>query len=124
MKRIISILIIFTSCATFTSAQTSYQVTAVPEQSWAQQLAATAMTIWKDSFSLTPGRPARWSYDQGVILKGIEGIWKTTADASYFRYIQKCMDFYVQEDGSIKGYRPDEYNIDNINNGKLLLLLY
>lgn len=89
-----------------------------------QQLAATAMNIWKDSFSLRPGQPARWSYDQGVILKGIEGIWNATGDGDYFRYIQRQMDFYVQEDGSIKGYRPDEYNIDHINNGKLILLLY
>ncbi|HEX6179706.1 MAG TPA: glycoside hydrolase family 88 protein, partial [Chitinophagaceae bacterium] len=41
-----------------------------------------------------------------------------------YNYIQKQMDYFVQEDGSIKGYRPDEYNIDHINNGKLLLLLY
>ncbi len=34
------------------------------------------------------------------------------------------MDFFVQDDGSIKTYKPDEYNIDHINNGKLILLLY
>jgi unsaturated rhamnogalacturonyl hydrolase len=34
------------------------------------------------------------------------------------------MDFYVGNDGSIKGYKPTEYNIDHVNNGKLLLLLY
>jgi unsaturated rhamnogalacturonyl hydrolase len=34
------------------------------------------------------------------------------------------MDVFIQEDGSIKSYKPDEYNIDHINNGKLLLLLY
>jgi unsaturated rhamnogalacturonyl hydrolase len=34
------------------------------------------------------------------------------------------MDFFVQEDGNVKLYSPDEYNIDHINNGKLLLLLY
>ena len=28
------------------------------------------------------------------------------------------MDFFVKDDGSIKDYRPDEYNIDHINNGK------
>lgn len=93
-------------------------------RNWSERLAETAMTIWKDSFALKPGQPAKWSYDQGVILKGIEGAWNATGNADYFRYIQRCMDFYVQEDGSIKGYRPDEYNIDHINNGKLLLLLY
>ena len=91
---------------------------------YSQQMAATVMSIWKDSFSLKPGQPAKWSYDQGVILKGIEGIWNATGDGNYFRYIQQCMDFYVQEDGSIKGYKPDEFNIDHINNGKLILLLY
>jgi unsaturated rhamnogalacturonyl hydrolase len=91
---------------------------------YSQQMAATVMTIWKDSFSLRPGQPAKWSYDQGVILKGIEGIWNATGNGDYFRYIQKCMDFYVEENGTIKGYRPDEFNIDHINNGKLILLLY
>ena len=91
---------------------------------WSQQLAATAMTIWKDSFALRAGQPARWSYDQGVILKGIEGIWNATGNGKYFTYIQKSMDFYVGDDGTIKGYRPDEFNIDHINNGKQLLLLY
>lgn len=91
---------------------------------YSQQMAATAMSIWKDSFSLKAGQQAKWSYDQGVILKGIEGIWNATGNADYFRYIQKCMDFYVQEDGSIKGYKPAEFNIDHINNGKLILLLY
>ncbi|HEY0066626.1 MAG TPA: glycoside hydrolase family 88 protein, partial [Flavisolibacter sp.] len=93
-------------------------------QNWSQQLAATAMNIWKDSFLLEGDKAAKWRYDQGVILKGIEGIWNATGNADYFRYIQKSMDFYVREDGTIKGYRPDEYNIDHINNGKLLLLLY
>lgn len=93
-------------------------------QEWSQKLAATAMSTWKDSFLLEGDKAAKWRYDQGVILKGIEGIWNATGNADYFRYIQKSMDFYVREDGTIKGYRPDEYNIDHINNGKLLLLLY
>jgi unsaturated rhamnogalacturonyl hydrolase len=93
-------------------------------RSYAQEVAATAMTIWKDSFSMKAGQPAKWSYDQGVILKGIEGIWKATGDGKWFDYIQKSMDFYVQEDGTIKGYKAEDFNIDNINNGKLILLLY
>ena len=64
---------------------------------------------------------AKWRYDQGVILKGVEGIWNATGDAEWFNYIRKSMDVYIQDDGSIRGYRPDEYNIDHINNGKLVL---
>lgn len=93
------------------------------EKPLSEQMIATCMTIWKDSFSFG-NRPARWSYDMGVILKGCERVWQNTGDVRYFNYIQHLMDFYVQEDGSIKDYKPDEYNIDHINNGKLVLLLY
>ncbi|MBL7708049.1 MAG: glycoside hydrolase family 88 protein [Chitinophagaceae bacterium] len=93
------------------------------EKPLSEQMIATCMTLWKDSFSFG-NKPARWSYDMGVILKGCERVWQNTGDVRYFNYIQHLMDFYVQEDGSIKDYKPDEYNIDHINNGKLVLLLY
>lgn len=88
-----------------------------------EQMIATSMGIWKDSFSFGD-KPARWSYDMGVILKGCERVWLNTGNVKYFHYIQRLMDFYVREDGTIKDYKPDEYNIDHINNGKLILLLY
>lgn len=96
----------------------------VHAQDWSKKLAETAMTIWKDSFMLPNDKAPKWRYDQGVILKGIEGIWNATGDGKYFDYIRKSMDYYVKEDGTIKGYKHDEFNIDHVNNGKLLLLLY
>lgn len=88
------------------------------QNNYSERVAKTVMTIWKDSVF------SKWSYDMGVVLKGMEGVWYKTADAKYFNYIQKQMDFYVQEDGSIRTYKIDEFNIDHINNGKLLLFLY
>lgn len=70
------------------------------------------------------GYHGKWTYDYGVILKGFELLWKQTGDHKYFQFIQDNMDYFIQEDGSILGYRLDEYNIDHINNGKLLFTLY
>ncbi|WP_121357650.1 glycoside hydrolase family 88/105 protein [Flavisolibacter nicotianae] len=114
MKKAGTILIMLTICAFAQAQKTSY----------AQALAETAMKRWPDSFSMKAGSPARWSYDQGVVLKGIEGIWRATGDGKWFSYIQKSMDHFVQEDGTIKGYKAADFNIDNVNNGKILLLLY
>lgn len=83
-----------------------------------ERLANTVMTIWKDSLF------SKWSYDLGVILKGMEGMWYRTGDVRYYNYIQNQIDFFVQNDGSIRTYKPDEYNIDHINNGKSVLFLY
>lgn len=96
----------------------------VNAQDWSKKLAETAMTTWKDSFMMAGDRSPKWRYDQGVILKGIEGVWNATGEGKYFNYIQKSMDFYVKDDGTIRAYKADEYTLDNINNGKLLLLLY
>ena len=94
-----------------------------PAGELATDLAKTVMNTWKDSFALD-GKPAKWTYDMGVILKGFEGIWMNTGDATYYNYIQKQVDYFLKEDGTIKGYKQDEFNIDNVNNGRTLLTLY
>ena len=57
-------------------------------QDWSKKLAETAMTIWKDSFMLPNDKAPKWRYDQGVILKGIEGIWNATGDGKYFARVE------------------------------------
>jgi unsaturated rhamnogalacturonyl hydrolase len=91
---------------------------------FSEGMAATVMSRWKNSWETQPDRTEKWSYDQGVVLKGIEGLWLNTADGKYFRFIQESMDRFVKDDGTIRTYAVDEYNIDNINNGRILLLLY
>ncbi|MBL7742015.1 MAG: glycoside hydrolase family 88 protein [Chitinophagaceae bacterium] len=110
MKKLTAIAILF-SCQ-YTIAQ----------QPLSEQVYQTVMNIWKDSIPV--GGQTKWSYDMGVVLKGFEGMWMNTGDVKYYNAIQKKMDWFVQNDGSIKGYELDEYNIDHVNNGKLVLLLY
>lgn len=99
-------------------------VTGLQAQNWSERMANTVMTIWKDSLCTDPARPARWTYDQGVILKGIEGLWYHTGDGKYFAYLQKCMDFFVNEKGEIRTYQQADYNLDNLLCGRILILLY
>lgn len=89
-----------------------------------EEMTRTVMTIWPDSLSNEPGKPVKWSYDQGVILEGIANVWKRTGDGKYFDFLQKSMDLFVQNDGSIARYKISDYNIDNVKNGRAILLLY
>jgi unsaturated rhamnogalacturonyl hydrolase len=66
----------------------------------------------------------KWSYDYGVVLKGLELVWQQTGDRKYFDYMKENMDAFVMEDGSIRAYSLEHYNIDHINNGKVLIALY
>jgi len=87
-------------------------------------MASTVMTLWQNYPGAESGRPARWSYEQAVVLKGMEGVWRDTGDGNYFKYIQRSIDQFVNDDGTIRTYRLDDYNLDNILNGRVLLLLY
>ncbi|MDR6568934.1 glycoside hydrolase family 88/105 protein [Chitinophaga ginsengisegetis] len=93
-------------------------------QTGAAGMAATVMRIWKDSLEIQPGRPVRWSYDQGVVLEGFTGLWRRTGNQEYFRYMQKSMDHFVDTNGNIHTYQLEDYNIDNVKNGRILLTLY
>ncbi|NVM62280.1 unsaturated rhamnogalacturonyl hydrolase [Mucilaginibacter sp. SG538B] len=85
---------------------------------WSQRMANTAIYIWADSL---PG--ANWSYDQGIVLQGLQSVWQQSTRSEYFTYIQKAMDRYVGADGSIRTYKAKDYTLDNILSGRSLLFL-
>jgi unsaturated rhamnogalacturonyl hydrolase len=66
----------------------------------------------------------RWHYEPGVVLLAIQQVWLKTGEQKYYDYIKKNMDEFVGPDGEIGTYRLEEYNLDQINEGKLLFLLY
>lgn len=91
--------------------------TAFAQQPWPQRMAETAMKLWPDS-------NARWSYEPGIVLQGVLNVWQQTADKKYFKYVQGYMDKLIAEDGSIKGYKKDDYTLDNIECGRIALTLF
>lgn len=90
-----------------------------------EQLTLTAMeTLWQDTTVLKGPKGPRWSYDMGVVLEGAAAVWRNTGDGKYFKYIQSSMDAYLDKEGNIATYKSEDFNIDNIKNGRALLLLY
>ena len=85
--------------------------------SWAVRIAETFL-------ERKPDLTAAWTYDVGIVLKGFEELYHLTGEEKYFDYIKEVMDFFVEEDGSVKMYNRDEYALDNINTGKILFPLY
>lgn len=49
---------------------------------------------------------------------------KPPGDEKYINCIRTFMDRYIQEDGTIRYYVPEDYNLDKVNNGRVLYFLY
>ena len=84
---------------------------------WSVRMAASAL----DRYSLAE---SQWHYKDGLLFKGIYQLWQQTGYRRYWRRLAAYVDQYVAASGAIKTYSPEEYNIDQINPGKLLFPLY
>ncbi len=65
-----------------------------------------------------------WNYPQALILHAIWGVWKETRDQKYFDYVKQSADFYLTDNGGTKTYVQDDFRLDNILMGRVILDLY
>ncbi len=93
------------------------------QSNYSQRMADSFLSRCPDSIAVKENKPAAWDYEQGLMLKALEKVWYRTGDGRYFDYIRKDMDRFVQADGSIRTYKYDDFNLDNIATGRALLML-
>ena len=79
--------------------------------------------IWNIE-NIKNGKAPGWNYIDGCMMTSLYTIYKQTGNKKYLDFIDNFVDFYVFEDGSIRGYELDTYNVDNINEGRILFDLY
>ncbi len=73
---------------------------------------------WSDDLHQT------WNYESGCVLRAVEAVWRRTGKALYFERIRAILDSLVDMNGLIRTYVLEDYNLDQIQEGKLLFTLY
>jgi len=63
---------------------------------------------------------ALWHYEHALQVMAIQKSAEVTGEARCLRFVADWVDNFVRADGSIRTYRLGEYNLDQINAGKLL----
>jgi len=70
------------------------------------------------NITMTPA----WEYNHGIVLRGIEQVYRHTGDAKYLTYIQRYADEFVSAAGVVN--IPADHSFDNIQPSVLLPFLY
>lgn len=70
------------------------------------------------------GTPNKWNYIDGCMIIAVLALYEITGDEKYFKFAKDFVDFFVEEDGNIKTYRVEEYNLDNVNPARNLFYFY
>ena len=87
---------------------------------WSQRLADSEMKRLGASLERGQGK-ARWDYSPGVLALALVQLGQRTGHDAYTQFGTRAVASHVNADGSIQGYKPEDYNIDNLPPGKVLL---
>ena len=70
------------------------------------------------------GKPAHWNYIDGCMLNALLTLSDITGDPLYADFVERFVDAFIAEDGTIRTYDPSKYNLDDVNEGRVLFPLY
>ena len=70
------------------------------------------------------GKPAHWNYIDGCMLNALLTLSEITGEAVFADFVETFVDAFISEDGAIRTYDPSKYNLDDVNEGRVLFPLY
>jgi unsaturated rhamnogalacturonyl hydrolase len=112
------------ACLSLLLIGTSLQQARGDELPWSQRMADSTIKRWPQGKYLSEDKPWVWNYELGVLLQGMDDVWYHTADGAYYTYIKESIDPFINKDGSISTYKPENNQLDDLVLGRELLLLY
>jgi unsaturated rhamnogalacturonyl hydrolase len=67
---------------------------------------------------------ARWAYEHGLALMAIQQVGQRTGSPRYPTFVKDSTDLFIDGQGNIHTYKREDYNLDQINHGRVLFELY
>ena len=80
-------------------------------------------TVWNME-KIREGKKASWNYIDGCMLTALMEMARITGEEHYSDFVRECIDHFVTEEGGIRTFKPDDCNLDDINEGRVLFELY
>lgn len=82
-----------------------------------------ALPLWNIE-AIRAGKKPVWNYIDGCMMTSLIEMYKTTKEEKYIEFVKKFIDYYVFEDGTIRGYDPNKYSTDDVCESKVLFDIY
>jgi len=114
-------IILIAGCFSLLQCQTNPKPSPLDmAEKMAESVMKRAPSAWMTDYVKRP----KWEYTQGLVCKSFEQLYQITGKQSYKKKKKGYADTLILNDGTILNYKKEEYNIDQINSGKILFMLY
>ena len=74
--------------------------------------------------AIRQGKKPVWNYIDGCTMTSLLELCKNLKEEKYIDFVKKFVDYYVFDDGSIRGYDPLKYSTDDVCESRILFDLY
>ena len=91
---------------------------------WSVRMADSEMARRGDKLAWKENGTTKWDYTTGLFTLSLLKLDERVHDPRYAQFAENAIGSFIAEDGSIHGYQPKEYNLDNVNPGRTALALY
>lgn len=75
--------------------------------------------IWNIE-SIRQGKKPHWNYIDGCMTTSLMALYQVTGEEKYIDFVKNFINYYVFEDGTIRGYDIENYNVDDICESRVL----
>jgi unsaturated rhamnogalacturonyl hydrolase len=110
---LVVVMVLFTACGSAGSDK--------EQEKWSVRMAKTVIARSDSLIYYVDGKP-KWAYDVAFLGMAMDKLGNI--DPVYSEYMENWVNYFVQPDGSVIDYKPDEYNLDRIYPGRNVLTLY
>ncbi len=91
---------------------------------WSVRMADSEMARRGDTLAWKEGGRAKWDYTAGLFTLSLLKLNEHVHGPRYVKFAEVAIGSFISTNGTIQGYKVEDYNIDNINPGKTALALY
>ena len=91
---------------------------------WSERMAQSIMLRHPELWTTENAEEVKWNYKTGLLATAFLELYEESGNEEYFAYVKEYADDVIDENGKILNYKMEDYNIDNINAGKMLFQVY
>ncbi len=91
---------------------------------WSVRMAESEMVRNPSLWTVDFVTEKKWNYTQGLMGLAFLRLNEVTGDERYYNYAKGYADSLIDENGNIYKYKKENYNLDQINPGRMFFTLY
>ena len=110
------IIVLFINCSHHSPKSADFS------DKWSVIMADAVMNRYDSLCSYNHPDRINWQYDIAMLGQAIDKLGYL--DARYSKYNEDFIDYFITDDGKIRTYNIEEYNLDNVNPAKGLITQY